>query len=64
MVRSPRLKGMDVLGGERLAQDLVQVNDSFVCLFVNPIVHIITQVIVISSYSFYCRIGLFKHIYV
>ena len=23
---------MDVLGGERLTQDLLQVNDSFVCL--------------------------------
>ena len=31
MLRSPRrLFGMDVLGGERLAQDLLQVNDSFV----------------------------------
>ena len=31
MVRSPRLLfGMDVLGGERYAQDLLQVNDSFV----------------------------------
>ena len=37
MVRSPRrLFGMDVLGGERLAQDLLQVNELFVCLFVNP----------------------------
>ena len=31
MLRSPRrLFGMDVLGGERLTQDLLQVNDSFV----------------------------------
>ena len=55
---------MDVLGGERLTQDLLQANELFVCLFVNPIVRILTQVRAISSYSFYCRIGLFKHIYV
>ena len=31
MVRSPRrLFGMDVLGGQRPVQDLLQVNDSFV----------------------------------
>ena len=31
MLRSPRrLFGMDVLGGQRLTQDLLQVNDSFV----------------------------------
>ena len=36
MVRSPRrLFGMDVLGGQRLTQDLLQVNNLFVCLFVN-----------------------------
>ena len=27
---------MDVLGGQRLTQDLLQVNELFVCLFVNP----------------------------
>ena len=27
---------MEVLGGERPAQDLLQVNELFVCLFVNP----------------------------
>ena len=65
MVRSPRLLfGMDVLGGERYAQDLLQVNNLFVCMFVNLIVRILTQVIAISSYSFFYRIGLFKHIYV
>ena len=33
MVRSPRrLFGMDVLGGQRPAQDLLQVNNLFVCL--------------------------------
>ena len=35
MVRSPRrLFGMDVLGGEQSAQDLLQVNELFVCLYV------------------------------
>ena len=34
MGRSPRrLFGMDVLGGERLAQDLLQVNELLLCLF-------------------------------
>ena len=33
MVRSPRrLLGMDVLGGERPAQDLLQVNELITCL--------------------------------
>ena len=27
---------MDVKGGQRHAQDLLQVNNLFVCLFVNP----------------------------
>ena len=27
---------MDVKGGERLAQDLLQANELFLCLFVNP----------------------------
>ena len=29
---------MDVVGGQRPAQDLSQVNELFVCLFVSPLV--------------------------
>lgn len=36
--RSSRPKGMDVVGGQRPAQDLSQVNELFVCLFVSPLV--------------------------
>ena len=31
-MRSPRLEGTDVTGGEPPAQDLLQVNELFVCL--------------------------------
>ena len=34
MERSPRPKGMDVLGDQRPAQDLLQAKELFVCLFV------------------------------
>ena len=37
MLRSPRrLFGMDVLGGERLTQDLLQVNEMFALMSITP----------------------------
>ena len=58
MGRSPRLEGTDVLGGEPPAQDLLQVNNLFVCkpnYIVFSIIYCIEQIQIVYAILYYYK---------